>query len=94
MSHAWKAGLEEVVAARSAICAIDGAAGRLYYRGYDVADLAGRVGFEDVVALLWDGELPGPAAAASFRAELTRARGLPAIAIRAEVRVRKGKIRR
>lgn len=78
MSHAWKAGLEDVVAARSAICAIDGAAGRLYYRGYEVADLAGRVGFEDVVALLWDGELPGPAAAASFRAELARARGLPA----------------
>ena len=30
----WKAGLEDVVAARSAICAVDGAAGRLYYRGY------------------------------------------------------------
>jgi len=30
----WKAGLEDVIAARSAICAIDGAAGRLFYRGY------------------------------------------------------------
>lgn len=74
----WKAGLEDVVAARSSICAIDGEAGRLYYRGYDVSDLAGRVDYEDVVALLWDGEVPDAATAAAFRAELAAARALPA----------------
>lgn len=78
MSQAWKAGLEDVVAARSSICAIDGEAGRLYYRGYEVGDLAGRVPFEDVVALLWHGELPGAEDAAAFRARLAAARGLPA----------------
>ena len=29
----FKAGLEDVIAARSAICQVDGSAGRLYYRG-------------------------------------------------------------
>jgi len=33
MDTTWKDGLEDVIAARSAICQIDGAAGRLYYRG-------------------------------------------------------------
>jgi len=49
----WKAGLEDVIAARSAVCAIDGAAGRLFYRGYEIGELAGVVPFEEVTALLW-----------------------------------------
>jgi citrate synthase len=78
MATDFKAGLEDVIAARSAICAIDGAAGRLYYRGYEIGELAGTVPFELVTALLWRGELPAPAAAAEFRARLDAARGLPA----------------
>jgi citrate synthase len=78
MEPQWKAGLEDVIAARSAICQVDGAAGRLYYRGYEIGELAGPVPFEDVTALLWLGELPGPGAAAEFRARLAAARGLPA----------------
>ena len=74
----WKAGLEDVIAARSAVTAIDGRAGRLYYRGYEIGELAGRVPFEDVTRLLWDGELPLPAESAAFRGELAAARGLPA----------------
>ena len=74
----WKAGLEDVIAARSAVTAIDGRAGRLYYRGYEIGELAGRVPFEDVTRLLWDGELPSPVEAAAFRGELAAARGLPA----------------
>jgi citrate synthase len=77
MDSDFKAGLEDVVAARSAICAIDGAAGRLYYRGYEIGDLAGAVPFELVTALLWGGELPTAAAADDFRARLDAARGLP-----------------
>src|SRR2546423_11565497 len=73
----WKAGLEDVIAARSAVCAIDGAAGRLYYRGYEIGDLAGVVPFEDVVWLLWFGELPPAAQAGGFRARLRAARALP-----------------
>ena len=74
----WKAGLEDVIAARSAVCAIDGAAGRLFYRGYEIGDLAGTVPFEAVTALLWSGELPDAAQAAEFAARLRAARGLPA----------------
>ena len=78
MDSDFKAGLEDVIAARSAICAIDGVAGRLYYRGYEIGELAGTVPFELVTALLWRGELPTPAEAADFRARLEAARGLPA----------------
>jgi citrate synthase (EC 2.3.3.1) len=35
-----KAGLEDIVAATSEICFIDGKKGRLVYRGYDVHDLS------------------------------------------------------
>ncbi|PYM21230.1 MAG: citrate synthase [Candidatus Rokuibacteriota bacterium] len=77
MDSTWKAGLEDVIAARSAVCTIDGAAGRLYYRGYEIGDLAGAVPFEDVTQLLWFGELPAPDAARAFRARLAAARELP-----------------
>ncbi|MGH7312468.1 MAG: citrate/2-methylcitrate synthase [Candidatus Rokuibacteriota bacterium] len=79
MAPEWKTGLEDVIAARSAICQVDGAAGRLYYRGYEIGELAGAVPFEDVTALLWFGELPAPAA--EFRTRLAAARGLPVAVI-------------
>jgi citrate synthase len=75
---AYKDGLEDVIAARSAICRVDGEAGRLYYRGYEVADLVRAVSFEDVTHLLWFGELPSAAQRAAFTARLGEARGLPA----------------
>ena len=74
----WKAGLEDVIATRSAICTVDGAAGRLYYRGYEIGDLAGRASFEETAHLLWFGELPDAAEGAAFAARLVGARGLPA----------------
>jgi 2-methylcitrate synthase len=78
METAWKAGLEDVIAARSAICQVDGANGRLYYRGYEIGELAGAVSFEDVTALLWHGEFPSAVASAQFASRLQTARGLPA----------------
>ncbi|MBI4638514.1 MAG: citrate synthase [Candidatus Rokubacteria bacterium] len=78
MDITWKAGLEDVIAARSAITAIDGEAGRLYYRGYEIGDLAGTRSFEEVVYLLWFGEPPDGAQAEAFAAGLAAARGLPA----------------
>src|SRR5919198_1904187 len=51
-------GLEGVVAASSAICTVDGLKGVLIYRGYDIHDLAQNSTFEEVVHLLWHGELP------------------------------------
>jgi citrate synthase len=73
----WKAGLEDIVAARSGICRVDGEAGRLFYRGYEIADLARAATYEDVIYLLWFGELPDAAASAEHRRRLTATRGLP-----------------
>jgi citrate synthase len=78
METAWKAGLEDVIAARSGICQVDGERGRLYYRGYEIGELAGCLSFEDVTALLWHGELPSAADSARFVSRLEAARGLPA----------------
>jgi citrate synthase len=77
MDDRWKAGLEDVVATRSAICRVDGEQGRLFFRGYEIADLARAATFEDVTYLLWFGELPDRAAAAEHRRRLAATRGLP-----------------
>ena len=74
---AYKDGLEDVIAARSAICRVDGEAGRLYYRGYEVADLVRAASFEDTTHLLWFGELPSAPERAAFAARLARPRALP-----------------
>jgi len=78
MDATWKAGLEDVIAARSAICRVDGEAGRLYYRGYEIGDLAAGVSFDDVTHLLWFGELPTASQKAEFAAGLEQARGIGA----------------
>ena len=51
-------GLEGVVVAQSELSDIDGAAGTLPYRGYDIEDLATGASYEEVLYLLWTGALP------------------------------------
>src|SRR3954463_13629704 len=51
-------GLEGVVAAETSIALVDGQAGRLLYRGYEIGDLAAHGSYDRVVALLLDGEWP------------------------------------
>lgn len=51
-------GLADVIAASTALSDIDGKAGRLFYRGYDIHDLAGKISFEECVHLLQRGGLP------------------------------------
>jgi citrate synthase len=70
-------GLEGVVAATTRLCDLDGANGRLAYQGYDIEGLARHASFEEVVWLLWHGDLPGEAALAAFRQELVDAAPLP-----------------
>jgi citrate synthase len=70
-------GLEGVVAAETQLCDLDGAAGRLAYRGYDIADLARQATFEEVVYLLLHGDLPKPAQLDGFVVALTAARAIP-----------------
>ena len=70
-------GLEGVVAAETQLCDLDGAHGRLAYRGYDIADLARHATFEEVVYLLLHGELPKPAQLDTLVVALTAAREIP-----------------
>ena len=58
MSDELRKGLEGVVVAESALSEIDGDAGRLIYRGYDIDDLAAGASYEEVLYLLWNGSLP------------------------------------
>ena len=51
-------GLREIIAAQTTISDIDGEAGRLWYVGYDIADLAEHATYEEVVYLLHNGHLP------------------------------------
>lgn len=72
-----KAGLEGVVAVPSSICFIDGAAGRLVYRGYEIGDLVEHATFEEVAFLLWEGDLPDREQLAGLREELGRGAAIP-----------------
>jgi len=71
-----KRGLEGVLAAESDLSYIDGEAGRLVYRGYDIDDLAREASFEEVLYLLWHGELPTRALLDSFRETMAAERHL------------------
>src|SRR5215510_12203507 len=71
-----KEGLEGVVAARTGLSLIDGEKGRLSYRGYSIHDLAESSTFEEVVHLLWYGELPNRAQLEKTRTDLSSQRAL------------------
>lgn len=70
-------GLKGVYFERSEVSDIDGAGGKLYYRGYSIDDLAANASFEEVAHLLMVGELPTAAELADFDAKLKAARELP-----------------
>src|SRR6187401_1089017 len=72
-----KAGLEDVVAATSSICYLDGDRGVLAYYGYDIHDLAKGATFEEVCYLLWHGRLPNRAELGDLQSQLAAARQLP-----------------
>ena len=64
------AGLEGVVAGESEICYIDGYAGILSYRGYNIHTLAEHATFEEVIWLLWKGTLPKQSELDQLKADL------------------------
>ncbi len=70
-------GLEDVVAAESSICAIDGKASKLFYRGYEIHDLAELSNFEETAYLLLFGALPMKEQLSAFRARLAAERKAP-----------------
>ena len=69
-------GLEGIIATKSSICWIDGAAGVLAYRGIDIHDLADHSNFEETTYLLWFGKLPTESQLTEFSKELAAARTL------------------
>lgn len=70
-------GLAGVTAADSYLSRVDGERGELIYRGYDIMDLGEKASFEEVVYLLWNGELPNKGQLEAFKAALVAKRALP-----------------
>ncbi len=73
----FKKGLQDVVAATSSICYIDGQKGVLSYRGIDIHDLAENSTFEEVCYLLWFGRLPNRKELDELTTAMARSRSLP-----------------
>ncbi len=69
-------GLADVVAASTALSDIDGSAGRLFYRGYDINELAGSATFEETAYLLQRGSPPSRGELAGYRGEIAAGRAL------------------
>jgi citrate synthase len=60
---------------------IDGTIPELSYRGYNIHDIAETLTYEQVVYLLWHGELPSPAELEAFSADLAARRSIPAAVV-------------
>lgn len=72
-----KAGLKDVVVAKSKICSINGDKGELIYSGINIHELAENASFEEVVYLLLHQKLPNPSELAELDRTLKTHRALP-----------------
>ena len=70
-------GLEDVVAAETALSDVDGERGELVIAGYRVDDIASRATFEEMTWLLWHGRLPQPGELEQLRRSMAGRRELP-----------------
>jgi citrate synthase len=70
-------GLEGVVAAETRLGEVQGAEGILFYCGYDINELAGKVSFEEVVFLLFHQYLPNRTELDALTTALRAERELP-----------------
>ncbi|GAA5186910.1 bifunctional 2-methylcitrate synthase/citrate synthase [Ferrimonas gelatinilytica] len=71
------AGLRGQSAGETALCTVGKSGTGLTYRGYDIAELADKVSFEEVAYLLLKGELPNAEQLQAYRTKLKSLRGLP-----------------
>jgi len=76
MSDDLKRGLEGVLVAESELSYIDGDAGELVYCGYSIEDLAREASYEEVVYLLWHGELPDAEELSDFESWMAGTRSI------------------
>lgn len=70
-------GLRGITIASTKISHVDGAAGKLVYRGYLAKDLAGKVSFEEVAYLLLYEKLPDEEELKHFVSQLSKERDIP-----------------
>jgi len=70
-------GLREVYIDRTTSSYIDGKAGKLYYRGFSIDDLAENCGFEETMYLVMMGELPTTGELSKFVSDLKTSMELP-----------------
>jgi len=76
-------GLSGVVAAETALCFIDGAEGKLWYRGWDIHVLARHASYLEAVYLLWYDALPTQVELAAFEGTLASQRAIPSSVLEA-----------
>jgi len=76
MSDELNKGLRGVLVAESGLSHIDGDAGKLIYRGYDIEELAHNASYEEVLYLLWEGHLPDRAELDAFTASMVSERAV------------------
>ena len=70
-------GLREVYIDRTTSSYIDGKAGKLYYRGFSIDDLAENCSFEEIIYLVMIGELPTTGELSEFVSDLKSSMELP-----------------
>ena len=70
-------GLEGIVSHATQLSEVDGHAGRLTIRGYDIHTLVGQVCSEEAAYLLWHGGLPSRRQLAALQRDMVAARHLP-----------------
>ena len=70
-------GLEGIIAAETRLGEVKGQEGLLYYCGYDINELAGKVSYEEVVYLLFHQSLPNRAELEKLTTALRAERELP-----------------
>lgn len=69
--------LSGIVAGNTALSAVGASGNALFYRGYDILDLAPVCDFEEVAHLLIYGKLPTPSQLSHYKKKLMSLRGLP-----------------
>ncbi len=85
--QSYGSGLDGLVVGSTDISRVEGREGRLYYRGYDVADLAAHASFEEVSFLVLHGNLPSPRELRKWNDELVQWRQPPEEAFAALQRI-------
>ena len=76
MADKTSKGLADIIAASTALSDIDGRAGLLFYRGYDIHQLAGAATFEEIAYLLQRGHPPSRAELTGYAQEIAAGRAL------------------